>query len=234
MNAAPAQLVLRFPRTPGYGADDLLPNAAQMQARAWLDGTEPWPLHRLAVWGAVGSGKTHLAHAWAERRNGTVLSAAPASGYPRGPVAVDSIDRVPDEPALLHLLNAAAEAGHPVLLVSTGAPGRLPVRLPDLASRLRATTAVPIGGADERFLALLLTRLLSERQLRLPSALQAWLLARLPRNPAAIGDAVARLDAAALTAGRAINRPMAAALLGFRDNAVSTGAETSPLPPDVG
>ena len=234
MNAAPAQLVLRFPRTPGYGADELLPNAAQMQARAWLDATEPWPLHRLAVWGAVGSGKTHLAHAWAERRNGTVLSEAPASGFPRGPVAIDAIDRVPDEPALLHLLNAAAEAGHPVLLISTRAPGRLPVRLPDLASRLRATTAVPIGDADERFLALLLTRLLSERQLRLPSALQAWLLARLPRNPAAIGYAVSHLDAAALTAGRAISRAMAASVLGFRDNQAAGDGQSSPPLPDVG
>ena len=218
MTAPPAQLVFRFPRAP-YGADDLLPSQAQAEARAWLEGTQPWPFRRLALWGEPGSGKSHLARAWAKGRGGAVLSEAPADGWPRGPVALDTVDTVPNEPALLHLLNAAAETGHPVLLVSTAAPGRLPVRLPDLASRLRATTAVQIGPADEPFLALLLTRLLADRQLRLSAALQTWLLTRLPRSPAAIRDAVLRLDAAALSAGRAITRPMAAAVLGFDDNA---------------
>ena len=209
--------MLRFPRRAGYGADDLLPNPGQADALAWLEGSAPWPLRRLAVWGEAGTGKTHLAHAWAERRGGRVLSEAPADGWPLGPVAIDTVDAVPNEPALLHLLNAASETGHPVLLVSRTAPGRLPVRLPDLASRLRATTAVQIGAAPEAFLALLLTRLLADRQLRVPAALQSWLLTRLPRSPAAVRDAVTRLDSASFASGRAITRPMAAEVLGFSE-----------------
>ncbi len=216
MNDRPAQLVLRFPRRPGFAARDLLPNAAQSEAQAWLQREAAWPLGRLALWGAAGSGKSHLAHAWAERLGGRVL-AAPDTAWPGTPLALDSIDTVPDEPALLHLLNAAAEAGQPLLLVSRTAPGRLPVRLPDLASRLRATSTVQIGVADEAFLALLLGHLLAERQLRLPMALQSWLLTRLPRAPAALRDAVARLDAAALQFGRPITRALASAVLGLQD-----------------
>ena len=47
-----------------------------------------------------------------------------------------------DEATLLHLLNATAEARLPVLLAARTPPARWPVRLPDLASRLRAITAV--------------------------------------------------------------------------------------------
>lgn len=225
---------MTFPRQAGYAASDLLPNAAQDEARAWLARTPHWPMGRLALWGPPGSGKTHLVHAWAEAHGAAILPAAPAEGWPRRPVAIDSIDHAPDEIALLHLLNASGEARHPVLLACTTPPGRLPVRLPDLASRLRATTAVAIGPAPDDFLRMLLARLLAERQLRVPAAVQDWLLTRLPRTPAALRDAVIRLDTAALQHGRAITRPFAAAVLDVCDNSGSDGPAISPRPPGFG
>lgn len=224
------QLVLQFPRVPGLRADDLLPHAGQDEARAWLARTPDWPLGRLAVWGAHGAGKTHLLHAWAEAQGGIVLPAA-GTDWPSRPIAIDGIDTVPDEIALLHLLNAMAEARLPLLLASTLPPGRLPLRLPDLASRLRATTAIGIGPAPEAFLHQLLARLLGERQLRVAPALLTWLLARLPRHPAALRDAVGRLDAAGLENGRAITRPLAATVLGLYDNAAHEPEAPSPPGP---
>jgi chromosomal replication initiation ATPase DnaA len=233
LNKIPSQLTLAFPRAAGFAAEDLLPNPAQDEARAWLEPAVAWPLRRLALWGPAGSGKSHLAHVWAQRSGGVVLPAAPAGGWPRRPIALDAIDAVPDEPALLYLLNAAAESGQPVLLVSRTAPGRLPVRLPDLASRLRATTAVQIGPADDAFLAMLLARLLSDRQVRVAAPVQTWLLTNLPRSPAAIRDAVARLDAAALSARRPITRPLAAEVLGLCDTSVDQAYVISPPPQDL-
>ena len=209
------QLVLRFPRDARFRAADLLPNAAQDEARAWLGRTAKWPSGRLVVWGAPGSGKSHLLHAWAERAGAAVSPLPPEDGWPGAPLAVDGIDRVTEERGLLHLLNRAAEAGQPVLMTANAPPGRLSLRLPDLSSRLRATTAVEIGPAPDAFLRVLLVRLLAERQLLLPPALQAWLLTRLPRSPAALRDAVVRLDAAGLERGRSITRPLAAEVLGF-------------------
>jgi chromosomal replication initiation ATPase DnaA len=87
------------------------------------------------------------------------------------------------------------------------------VALPDLASRLRATAAVEIAPADDTLLADLLGRLLVARHLAVPPGLRSWLLLRLPRTPAAIREAVARLDRASLAAGGAVTRPLAAAVL---------------------
>ncbi len=231
---AAAQLALRFARAPVFAAAELLPNAAQSEACAWLDASRDWPSGRLALWGEPGSGKSHLAHVWAARHGGVVLPSAPADPWPSCPVAIDAIDAVPDEPALLHLLNAATGTGQPVLLVARVAPGRLPVRLPDLASRLRATAAVRIDPADDAFLALLLGRLLAERQIRVAEPVQSWLLARLPRTPAAIRDAVAQLDAAALTAGRAITRNLARTVLALDDNLAANEPVRSPATPGPG
>ena len=59
----------------------------------------------------------------------------------------------------------------------------------------------------------LLARLLADRQLRLPESVQEWLLRRLPRSAAALHEAVARLDAAALDQHRNITVPFAARVL---------------------
>lgn len=184
-------------------------------AVAWLARTAEWPGGRLALWGEAGCGKTHLLHLWAARVGGQILLPPLAEMRPPdAPWALDNAETaLADERRLLHWLNAAAEARHPVLLAARSAPARWTVALPDLASRLRATAAVEIGVADEALLATLLASLLAERQIAVPPAVQSWLLRRLQRTPAAVREAVERLDHAALAAGGGINRAIAAAVL---------------------
>ncbi len=158
-----------------------------------------------------------MLHLWAGPRGAALLTGSALHGLPTlpasGGIALDDADAPAEETALLHLLNAAREAGLPVLLAARTPPARWPVRLPDLASRLRAVTAVEIMPPEESLLRALLLRLLSDRQLAVTASLQEWLLLRLPRSPAALREAVARLDQAALAAGGAVTRPIAAAVL---------------------
>jgi pimeloyl-ACP methyl ester carboxylesterase len=105
---------------------------------ALLDNEQAWPQRRLAVWGGEGCGKTHLLHRWATRRHAAILAGEhlPAA-LPTGPSAIDDAD-LAGEHNLLHHLNASAEQGFAVVIASRAAPARWSVRLPDLASRLRA------------------------------------------------------------------------------------------------
>ena len=208
------QLPLPFAHEPQFAAADFLAAPNNAEAMAWLARTPDWPHRRLALWGGGGSGKTHLLHLWAARAGADTL-AGPALRWPAAvtrPVAVDDADASGERP-LLHLLNAAGEAGHPVLLAGRTPPSRWPVALADLASRLRAITAVEIRPPDDDMLRLLLTRLLAERQIAVDAAVQDWLFLRLPRTPAAMREAAARLDRAGLAAGQRIGRAVAAAAL---------------------
>ena len=226
------QYVLPFPHSPQYQAVDFLRADSNAEALAWVEHTGDWPQRRLALWGPAGCGKTHLAHIWA-RRQGALLVPGPALRLapPERPLAIDDADAAPERP-LLHTLNAAAEAGLPVLLASVDAPARWPVRLPDLASRLRAITAVQIHVAEDSLLQALLARLLSERQMAVSEPVQQFLLLHLPRTPSAIREAASRLDHASFVAGGRANRTVAAAVLagmtGFDD---SLTAPESPLAP---
>ncbi len=233
------QLPLPFPHEPGYDPLDFLPAASNQDALAWLDRVEDWPDRRLALWGQAGCGKTHMLRTWARRTHAISLN-GPALGPlesvpPATPIALDDADLVAPDTALLHLLNTARDHGAIVLMTGRTPPARWPVRLPDLTSRLRAVTAVEIGPPDDDLLRALLLRLLADRQLVASQSVQEWLLLRLPRSPAALRDAVARLDRLSLADRKPITRALAARLLGpegtCQDDEVSITDRVRPSQP---
>jgi chromosomal replication initiation ATPase DnaA len=222
------QLPLPFSHQPHFAAIDFFAGPSNAAALAWLADSAAWPQLRLALWGAEGCGKTHLLHVWAARTGAGLLAGAGLAGdpvSPERPLAIDDADIAREQP-LLHLLNAAAEAGQPVLLAGRAPPAHWPAALPDLASRLRAITAVEIGAADDGLLRALLARLLAERQLAVPEPVQEWLRLRLPRTAAAYRVLAARLDRAALTAGRRVTLALAKSTLAGLTGPASEAAET--------
>ncbi|WP_368415308.1 HdaA/DnaA family protein [Falsiroseomonas sp.] len=233
--AAPRQLALPLAAAPSSARADLVEDASNAEALAWIDRPGAWPLRRLALHGAAGVGKSHMLRATAAGQGwrllaGPALTEALALGPCPGTV-LDDADTAAETP-LFHLINHHAEAGLPLLLAARGAPARWPTQLPDLASRLRATFAIGIGAPSDALLAALLGKHLADRQLRVEAEVQSYLLARLPREAAAIAVAVAALDAAALAAGAPITRPLAREVLGrsfgFHDYSVAEPSEASP------
>jgi chromosomal replication initiation ATPase DnaA len=227
------QLPLPFDETPRYEAADFCAAPSNELARKFLAAPESWTNGRLVLWGEGGCGKTHLLSVWAAERRAVIVYGPQLRGLsppPVAPVAIDDSDLVPEPTALLHLLNAAAEAGQPVLLTARTPPARQNIPLADLASRLRASLAVQILPPDDELLAALLGRLATARQLVLTLPVRNFLLTRLPRTPAALREAVARLDRAALAAGAKISRHLAASILD--DLAIQEHAEPEKLLPN--
>jgi chromosomal replication initiation ATPase DnaA len=236
-----AQLPLPLPVAPSADRADLVADASNAEALAWLDRPGDWPNHRLALFGPDGTGKSHMLRAAAAERgwrllHGPELTEALALADAPG-TALDEAEAA-SEPALFHLINRSAEAAAPLLLAAREAPARWPVALPDLASRLRATLAVGIAAPTGALLGALLAKHLADRQLRVGPDVHAYLLARIPREAAAIAAAVAALDAAALAGGGAITRPLArlvlARLFGDDDGSVALPPGASPPPGRLG
>lgn len=223
MGGGGAQLALPFRPGRSDAAEDFVAGAANAAARAWLERWPEWPARRLVLHGPAGCGKSHLAAVWQRRSGATAVAgealaamapeAAVASLSGAAAVLVEDADAAPQGRALLHLLNAAAEAGLSVLLTARTPPARWPVSLPDLRSRLVATAAVPIAAPDEALLLAVLAKLMADRQLSLAPGLVAALVLRLPREFAAVQALAAALDEASLAAGGRVTRRIAAAAL---------------------
>lgn len=223
------QLPLPFCHQPAYDEADFIPDASNATALAWLQRTRDWPDGRLLLWGAPGCGKSHLLNIWVASTGADLLQISTPPGLPprasSNGMAIDDAERIAamrdtsgeNETTLLHLLNTARDAACPVLLTARTPPSRWTIRLPDLSSRLRAITAVEIGPAGPDLLQALLVRLLADRQLRIARDLQNWLLQHLARTPAALREAVSRLELAVQDGNRRLSKALVARLLAITE-----------------
>jgi chromosomal replication initiation ATPase DnaA len=209
------QLRLSFPHHPATGAEDFMPAPCNREALAWLARWPDWPAPALVLHGPPGCGKSHLARIWAPRAGACWLDGAAAGAEPgeHRACVLDGAGPVVDEQAVLSIYNRLQERrGH--LLVTARAPvGAWTLRLPDLASRLRAAPAVAIGAPDDALLGAVLLKLFADRQLAVSEALIEYLVRRMERSFDAARRVVAALDSASLRQQRPVNVALARSLL---------------------
>jgi chromosomal replication initiation ATPase DnaA len=92
-------------------------------------------------------------------------------------------------------------------------PARWTIRLPDLASRLAATTVAKLDAPDDALLAALLVKHFADRQVAVAPGLIDYLVSRVERSAAAAEAVVAALDRAGLAGRRPLTARLAAEVL---------------------
>ena len=224
-------MALALSHRPAFGREDFLVADSNRDAAAWIDAWPNWPIGGLARYGPAGAGKTHLAAAWAHVAQANWIEGEKlqeftfAMDHSAPAYVVDRADQVPIPRILLHLLNMARESGAAVILTAREAPARWPLVLNDLASRLKALSAVPMHAPDDALLAAILVKLFADRQVRVSEELVQFMLSRFDRSVDVLRGAVERLDQAALAAGRRITIPFIREVLGADEHAGHCGTD---------
>jgi DnaA family protein len=147
------------------------------------------------LWGEPGSGRTHLLKA-AARSNPALLIADD----------VETLDENAQQ-RLFVAINAAREAGPPVLAAGRRPPAQLALR-EDLRTRLAwglVYQLKPLSDADK---ALHLRAEAARRGLRLPEEVVGYLLTRLPRDLPSLNSVLDALDRYSLAAKRPVTLPL--------------------------
>ena len=213
------QLTFDLPLVQGWQRDAFLVTPATSAALAAIDGWNTWAGGRLLLVGPRGSGKTHLAHIWAEMAQ--AMWVAPADLQARLPyiapeacIILDDAHLVTGhaEEALFHLYNRLAPQGR-LLLTAPTAPRDWELALRDLLSRLQAMPIARLEPPDDDLLAGVLLKLFTDRQIIADARLIPYLLPRMERSIAAAQTLVAALDARSLATHRPVTRALAAEVL---------------------
>src|SRR5690606_34600047 len=182
MPQRPRQLPLDLGLAPGLSRDDLVVSAANAAAVRLIDVWPEWPANAVVLAGPPGAGKTHLAEIWREqagavRLERTRIGADALAAAAEGAVLVDDADAGGlDEAGLFHLFNAVRQSSSHLLLAARRFPAAWGVRLPDLASRLKAAPLVEIGEPDDMLLAGVITKLFADRQVAIEPQLVQYLV----------------------------------------------------------
>lgn len=211
------QLIFDWPTGVALGPEDFFVSTANAQAFAMIEAPDTWPEGKLCLVGPAGAGKSHLARVFAAAQDGVIIPAADiASGPPPDrAVVVEDMETLPEPAfeAMFHLHNNLRNAALPLLLTARTPPSRWPIALPDLASRMQATTPVRIDDPDDALLRAVLMKLFSDRQIAPPTTVLDYLAPRIERSFDAAARIVAALDESALRSKKPISRAMARAVL---------------------
>jgi len=191
----------------------------------------------LWLWGASGSGKTHLLQAVCaaageaasdEAASGAPDAASPAAyfplavprelppealaGFERARVlCIDDVDAVAGdlawESALFRLFNEASELGTRLIFAAASAPRRLDWRLGDWGSRAAACVVYQLRELDDDGRIEALRLRAAQRGLQLPYETSEYLLKRMPRDMHSLFAVLDQLDEASLVAQRRLTIP---------------------------
>jgi DnaA family protein len=146
----------------------------------------------LYLWGASGSGKSHLLRACRDSL-----------------VVVDDVQALDDaaQVALFNAINEARQSGGTVLAAGNAPPAGLPLR-EDLRSRLAWGLVYQLKALKDEDRARYLRAEAARRGMRLPEEVIAYLLAHLRRDLRTLGATLEALDRVSLEQQRPITVPL--------------------------
>ena len=186
------QLALEISPPPQPSLENFVPGAnAELLARLRELRSGRFSEAVLYLWGAPGSGKSHL------------LS---ASGATR---AVDDVEKLGEaaQIELFNTINEARESGGSVLAAGNAPPAQLPLR-EDLKSRLAWGLVYEVKPPSDEERAQFLRGEAARRGLKLPDEVIAYLLTRMRRDLRSLAQMLDRLDQYSLETKRPITLPL--------------------------
>jgi len=192
-----------------------------------------WAENLIYLWGAPGIGRSHLLQAAClrmEQFGGRAVYLPLDAVAMYGPqlldnlercdlVCIDEVDLVAGHPtweeALFHLFNRLRDAGRRLLLSASAPPREVPIKLPDLKSRLTLALVFQLHGlSDEDKLRALQLRA-SRRGLHLTDEVGRFILTRGSRSMNSLFELLEQLDHASLQAQRKLTIPFLKETLGW-------------------
>ena len=192
------QIPFDFDDQPSFDRVNFLETDSHAAALALLSTPDTWPDGKLMVLGPTGSGKSHMLAMQADAWNVPILSGATldATRSPAEIVIVDDAQLVAGhaEETLFHLHNTTLAAGRKLLLAAEKPPSQWGLSLPDLVSRLQATTAVEIDEPDDTLLTALLVKQMGDYGVAPKPGVVPYLAKNMDRSFAAVRDLVDRME----------------------------------------
>ncbi|MBP1532173.1 MAG: hypothetical protein ILA52_01580 [Alphaproteobacteria bacterium] len=217
------QLPLTF-STPNYmGREDFMVSECNREAFMMIDSWPSWLSFGVLIYGPKGSGKSHLAHLFADKISTFLQKPVRVPLLNAKEITVNKVKKIyseyqyiivedisptADEEALFHLFNLYDTPEHYVLWTAETSPHQMQFKLRDLQSRLNMLPAIAITEPDDFMLQMLIVKLFNDRQLVISPDILNYIIKNTRRSFAYVQSLVAEIDYLSLAWQKAVNYNM--------------------------
>lgn len=212
MKQKPEQLLFDIPIRTSLSIDDFVVGKNNKDAVKLVEIWPKWPGHCLVLIGSKASGKSHLARIWLDKSNAILVNPDTDSWEKltkKGQsILVENAHLVENEEGLFHLYNWTKETGAHFLLTSLLPPSMWNIKLPDLSSRLKASSLASIGLPDDKLLGSILSKHFADRQILVEDKVISYLVPRIERTFESASKVSKDLDGLAFKANKKITTVM--------------------------
>ncbi len=209
------QLVFKFPFKTKYYEQDFYVSSNNFSAYRLIESWPNWPDKWLNVFGAPGSGKTHLSKILEKKISQIkVLNAEEVDDKLITVlenfkcIIIDNYENNISETLLYSLLNQSKQLDNYILINSINSLKEMSFKLEDLHSRLNSFVFIGINLPTDDLLKVMITKTLSDKQINLSPKISDYIVKNIERSYEKIFKFLKDIDELSLSSGKPISKSL--------------------------
>ena len=206
------QLIFKFPFSKKYYEQDFFVSSNNFSAYKLVESWPTWPGKWLNIFGAAGSGKTHLAKILEKKiRKIKIVDAKNISDeiikdlIKLDCLIIDSFNNDIDEKILYSILNQSKQLNNYILINSIPSIKNISFKLEDLKSRMNSFLYIGIDLPTDDLLKVIISKTLSDKQISVNPKISDFIINNVERSYEKLLKFLKEVDELSLSSGKSIN-----------------------------
>ncbi len=206
------QLIFKFPFSKKYFEQDFFVSSNNFSAYKLIESWPRWPGKWLNIFGASGSGKTHLAKILEKKiKKIKIIDAKNIDNKiiqdlnNLDCLIIDSFDNNIEEKLFYSILNQSKQLENYVLINSVPTIKNVKFKLTDLRSRMNSFIYIGIDLPTDDLLKVIISKILSDKQISVNPKLSDFIINNVERSYEKLFKFLREVDELSLSSGKSIN-----------------------------
>ena len=206
------QLIFKFPFSKKYYKQDFFISSNNFSAYKLIESWPAWPGKWLNIFGASGSGKTHLAKILEKKIDKVKLVEAKNINNDTiydldscNCLIIDNFDNNIDEKLFYSILNQSKQLDNFILINSNESIQNLRFDLKDLRSRINSFLYIGIELPTDDLLKVIISKSLSDKQISINPKILDFIINNVERSYEKMFKFLKEVDELSLSTGKSIN-----------------------------
>ena len=208
----PEQQLINFQFEKNYERDNFFVSKSNFFAFSLIDSWPKWEKNIINIHGEKYSGKSHLSEIFIKKNKGIILKASDLGpNYVKSlryheNIVLDGLNENIDEKLIFSLINFVDQNSKFLIINSSMPINKMKFKLKDLQSRSKVILEAKIEKPDDELIKVLITKYLSDKQIKIDNKLVEFAVKRITRCYGKIFEFIYKIDEISLKKKRSIDQ----------------------------